>query len=354
MLWANEISVKVLESNYYFIAAEVQLGPAAPKWLLFAIYGDCDDNDNEFIWNKLSGFVNSSGLPVCAVGDFNCITGAAEKTGGSTRLKSKNKKFRAFLQQTGLVDLGHSGPAYTWANNQGGRKLVLQRLDRGVATADWINTFPNSKIFHLPNYASDHLPILLRTEIRPRRKAKPFKVEQWWSIHSEFQELCGRATVQQGLSWEQTCENLKREVKGWDLAKKDPNWELILIEKEMKELILLQQTEGVRDRIATLQHQYQSFIAAQEAYWLQRSRLNWDIMGDRNTKFFHTTTMVRRRRNRIEAIQNEAGDWLVKEGEIRGEFVRHFRQIFQADPVRDIEGTNRVITEISAEIAIIP
>lgn len=155
MLWANEIIVTVLESSFFFIAAEIQFGPAAQKWLLFAVYGDCDDKENDFIWGKLSGYVNSSGLPVCAVGDFNCITGSKEKSGGAVKLKSKNKKFRSFLQRSGLVDLGHSGPAYTWANNQRGRTLILQRLDRGIATADWINTFPNSKLFHLPNYASD-------------------------------------------------------------------------------------------------------------------------------------------------------------------------------------------------------
>lgn len=213
LLWANEIKVKVLESSFFFIAAEVQIGPAAPKWILFAIYGDCDDRENGEIWSKLSGYVNSSNLPVCAVGDFNCITGSKEKAGGSAVLKSKNKKFRSFLQRTGLVDLGHSGPAYTWANNQRGRTLIMQRLDRGVTTADWINCFPNTKVFHLPNYSSDHLPILIRMELRPKRKPKAFRIEQWWSLHSEFHEVCHRATRVQGQSWENTCKELRKEVR---------------------------------------------------------------------------------------------------------------------------------------------
>lgn len=72
-------------------------------------------------------------------------------------------------------------------------------------------------------------------------------------------------------------------------------------------------------------------------------------MGDRNTRFFHTTVMVRRRRNRIESIQNSSGDWLVCEAEIRNEFVRHFKQIYRV-PKFFQEETNQVFEEIQREI----
>lgn len=181
MLWANEISVEILESNLFFIAARINLGPRAQPWLLFAVYGDYSDAANSFIWGKLSQYISQSDIPVCALGDFNCVTGQQEKAGGNPVFKAKNKRFRAFLQQSGLVDLGHSALAFTWANNQGGKTLILERLDHRVATADWVNLFPNSKNFHLPNYSSDHLPILLRTEPIPKMKVRPFRVEQWWS-----------------------------------------------------------------------------------------------------------------------------------------------------------------------------
>lgn len=52
MLWANEISVEILESNLFFIAARINLRPRAQPWLLFAVYGDCSDAANSFIWGN--------------------------------------------------------------------------------------------------------------------------------------------------------------------------------------------------------------------------------------------------------------------------------------------------------------
>lgn len=274
MLWANEVMVTVLETSFSFIVAQVQFGPAAKPWLLYAAYGDCDDRRNDEIWSKLSEYSSTNNLPVCAIGDFNCITEQREKQGGSSQLKAKHKKFCSFLHRAGLIDLGYSGPAYTWANNQKGRSLILERLDRAVATADWINMYPNSKVFHIPNYSSDHLPILLRTEPKPKRKAKAFKVEQWWSSQHDFGDICARASCKGGRNWEEVCGSFKKEIRAWEKGSRNPNWEVEQIEKEMEVLINQPQSDDTRERIKVLQTSHQEFLAAQETYWLQRSRLN--------------------------------------------------------------------------------
>ena len=45
------------------------------------------------------------------------------------------------------------------------------------------------------------------------------------------------------------------------------------------------------------------------------------IQGDRNTTFYHVSTLVRRKRNQIMAIKNTVGDWILEEGEIK-DFIR--------------------------------
>lgn len=354
LLWANEISVTILESSFSFIVAEVQLGPAAKPWLLFAAYGECDDRRNDVMWVKLEGYARNQALPVCAIGDFNCITDQIEKQGGNSVLKAKHLRFRSFLQKSGLLDLGHSGPAYTWANNQPRRALILERLDRCIASTDWINLFPNSKVFHLPNYSSDHLPILLRVDRKPRRKVRQFRVEQWWSAQHEFGDLCMRVGRVPNQSWEALCSSFKKEVNNWEESGRDPNWEVVRIEAEMTQLVNAPQTESVRERIKILHEQYQRYMAAQEAYWLQRSRLNWNLQGDQNTRFFHMTATVRRRRNRVQALQNEQGEWLVREDEIRRQFVRHFKEIYKAGPELSSNELRLFTGEIEEEIERIP
>ena len=45
--------------------------------------------------------------------------------------------------------------------------------------------------------------------------------------------------------------------------------------------------------------------------WFQKSREKWVELGDRNTKYFHTSTIIRRCRNRIEALKDNEDRWVV-------------------------------------------
>ena len=42
--------------------------------------------------------------------------------------------------------------------------------------------------------------------------------------------------------------------------------------------------------------------------WVLKSRINWMILGDRNTSFYHILALARRKRNSITAIKNDVGE----------------------------------------------
>lgn len=48
-------------------------------------------------------------------------------------------------------------------------------------------------------------------------------------------------------------------------------------------------------------------LEPEEVLWFQKAREKWIALGDRSTKFFHTSTIMKRRHNRIEALKNEEG-----------------------------------------------
>ena len=50
-------------------------------------------------------------------------------------------------------------------------------------------------------------------------------------------------------------------------------------------------------------------------------RISWVIEADRNTVFFHNSTLIHQRRNRILSMKDHMGNWLNKEREIAS-FVR--------------------------------
>lgn len=51
-------------------------------------------------------------------------------------------------------------------------------------------------------------------------------------------------------------------------------------------------------------------LLQEELLWRQKSRNDWLKARDGNTSFFHTSTLIRRKRKRIESLQNTEGIWL--------------------------------------------
>ena len=49
-------------------------------------------------------------------------------------------------------------------------------------------------------------------------------------------------------------------------------------------------------------------LGQEQKLWALKSRINWMVQGDRNTAFFHVSTLVRRKRNQILAIKNGVGE----------------------------------------------
>ena len=66
----------------------------------------------------------------------------------------------------------------------------------------------------------------------------------------------------------------------------------------------------------------------EEEIWALKSRVNWMIQGDRNTAFYHVSTLVRRKRNQILAIKDSVGEWLYEENAIK-DFIRSgFNEVY--------------------------
>lgn len=67
-----------------------------------------------------------------------------------------------------------------------------------------------------------------------------------------------------------------------------------------------------------------------ESILKQKSCEIWIKEGDRNTKFFHMSLLLRRRRNRVEAIKDEA-QWIIEADDIKNYFMECFEKLFKYD-----------------------
>jgi len=48
-----------------------------------------------------------------------------------------------------------------------------------------------------------------------------------------------------------------------------------------------------------LQEQLEITLYQEECLWFQKSRSQWIADGDRNTKYYHSKTIIRKRKNKI-------------------------------------------------------
>ncbi|KAM2486233.1 hypothetical protein ACFX1W_038326 [Malus domestica] len=90
------------------------------------------DDSLEWIAEELS----PTRAPWFCAGDFNEILSEDEKSGGSPWHRSTIPFLQSFLNSMELVDLGFSGPKFTWRGTRNG-SLVQERLDRGLINGSW-------------------------------------------------------------------------------------------------------------------------------------------------------------------------------------------------------------------------
>jgi hypothetical protein len=94
--------------------------------------------------------------------DMNEIMHPNEKTGPGRPDLRRINDFYDFVKQCGFIDLGYSGPAYTWTNKRFNTAPTFERLDCCLANAEWCMAYPRTTVYHLPMLCSDHAPILGR------------------------------------------------------------------------------------------------------------------------------------------------------------------------------------------------
>lgn len=77
-------------------------------------------------------------------------------------------------------------------------------------------------------------------------------------------------------------------------------------------------------------------IKYEESYWCQKFRVTWLKTGERNTKFFHQTTVARRRNSIITRLKIDHGEWIDNEqepAEMAKKFYENLYKAGQGSPV---------------------
>lgn len=126
-------------------------------------------------------------------------------------------EFHACLNSCSLIDLGFSGPKYTWTNSQYVSSLIMQRLDRALANPEWHFLFPKANVTHLPRTHLDHCPILLTLHHNPLNSLTcPFRFESIWLSHPEFPSVIAQAWALPSTNLSETFHHFTSLVTAWN------------------------------------------------------------------------------------------------------------------------------------------
>ncbi|CAL9000066.1 unnamed protein product, partial [Prunus brigantina] len=75
-------------------------------------------------------------------------------------------------------------------------------------------------------------------------------------------------------------------------------------------------------------------LQQEEEYWKLKSRVQWLHEGDKNTKFFHSKVVVRRRINQLKGLEDHMGTWHREASDIRRIAESYFQELFTSgDPM---------------------
>ena len=123
-------------ANKYAIVSLVYSNPPHNVWMLISVHGPPYLTKRKKFWESMEEVISTfSGLWLI-IGDLNSTTANSNKVGGNQNGESSSRCFRNFATNVGAIDLGFTGPKFTWTNKRDGWANIRICLDHGLCNAD--------------------------------------------------------------------------------------------------------------------------------------------------------------------------------------------------------------------------
>ncbi|XP_028767839.1 uncharacterized protein LOC114725488 [Neltuma alba] len=242
--------------------------------------------------------------------------------------------FQDRVRECGLSDLGFNGPHFTWKGLKILGVLVYKRLDRAFVNDEFLLRIPEGILKVLPRTLfSDHNPLVLclPTQSNVNRGIKPFRFEAMWLQHENFKDFLCEAWKNNGII-SKSLANLKNDLLDWNRS----TFGFV----EQKKRTILSRLKGIqnsspypfslflRNLEKELQSDLEQLLKVEEIKWFQKARTEWITRGDRNTKYYHLRTKLRRRRNKIMTLKDDQNRWIEDEVEVKALVLNYFKNLY--------------------------
>lgn len=330
-------NVDVINNSNQFVHMKVTW-KGSISWLITVVYASTRYVRRQELWENLVDLDIPADDPWVVLGDFNAILAKHERRGGSSNFSVRGMNgFREMVQSCNLLDVGFQGN-------------LFQRLDRVFCNLAWRLKFPSAAIIHLPFFKSDHRVVIVRMKKKfaPNRKRRPFRFLASWLHHEDFPHFMSCAWPRAG-QWCNQINSLHGALDSWNKQ--------VFGDIFARKRRLVRRLENVANRLTSvpsveleLAHkriwgEYEQVLIQEEMLWFQKSRSKWLMEGDRNTRFFHGVTAIRRRKNSIDLLQDRDGNWVGDPSRLEEMVSNYFKSYFPLIPVES-NLASRVLTPL--------
>ncbi|KAK1389926.1 hypothetical protein POM88_018104 [Heracleum sosnowskyi] len=255
------------------------------------VYSAQDLESKRRLWLELAGIVvRHQNESLCIIGDFNSIRDEAERANCLYR-RDDTIGFNHFIDNSNLLELNMGNSEFTW------RK-------------------------------SDHRPLFLCQQIQNWGPV-PFKIFNYWLkdgglVADVESQIC--KDIQEGnLDVLSILRRARTKIKEWSKLGKN-NIDIQIKEVESS----LEQADNASNQNINkvVLNELLGELYEQKVDMLrQKARVNWQVKGDRNTKFFHQSIQKRRCRNLIRKIFWKQA-WISSPTALKEAFFEYFSALF--------------------------
>ena len=234
--------------------------------------------------------------------------------------------------------MGFRGQQFTWKRGRSESLFIAKRLDRVLCCPHARLKWQEATVTHLPFLASDHAPLYVDLEpiLQTNKSRRPFRFEAAWLTHERFKDLL-TASWDSNLDTRLALKKLQGVLKRWNkevFGNVQRRKEKLLSEiLEVQKMIESNPTNELLQKESSLTNEFDVVLEQEEIIWYQKFREKLLTQGDRNTKFFHTSTIIRRRKNMIEKLKDEQGQWLTDGEELEKLVIAYYRRLYSLDDV---------------------
>lgn len=335
LFWKNSIDLEILYADKNLLDVYIKMGDQC--YFLSCIYGHPHIKFRHLVWERLMRFSAHRKGSWCMVGDFNEILNNSEKIGGPIRSDSSFDAFSDMLHICNMTELPSTGNSFTWGGRRS--KLWIQsKLDRAFGNSDWFKTFPASNQSFLAKRGSDHRPVLVKFLASQDNYRGSFRFDKRFLHKPLVQETIHQAwnlrrnnlhySVSMRLS------NCRKALSQWKKQSQANSKERITVLQND-----LETEQSSMDpssmRCEFLRRELLKAYRDEENFWKQKSKDDWILHGDGNTKIFHAAVKTSRAKNEVSKLIDVHGITHRSEASKAQVAISYFQELFKSSNIED-------------------